>query len=295
MADSVSSFGLAYYGDAVAEGSMAVRDLAPALLALGEVYTRANAILNGDRSSVTLNFRATNRGSFDVLLALAIVSGPLLNFLSGQLVTSAANLKELILGSDGLFAAIKQLRGQDIKPPKEPQAGINIEINNSTININLPPEVIRLYSDREIRRLTKAVVAPTLLPGIDRMAVTEDDQEVQSITKEDAGYFDEALTDGTIINETVTKQVLQLIKADYVGGKWRLHNGTNKLNYAIEDPVFASEVRTGARRTGAGDYIIGQVRTVQRIDAAGELHNEHSLIKVDEYRTTPPIGQVKLL
>ena len=55
--DSISEFGMAFDGDALAENTMEVRDLAPSLFAFGELFTRANTILNGEYLSVSLKVR----------------------------------------------------------------------------------------------------------------------------------------------------------------------------------------------------------------------------------------------
>jgi hypothetical protein len=56
MADG--GFLVAYDGPEVAGGHMDVADLAPALLGIGEACREANAILNGDRATVSVRIRA---------------------------------------------------------------------------------------------------------------------------------------------------------------------------------------------------------------------------------------------
>lgn len=283
-----SVFSVGFHGEAVASGAMPVRDLAPSLLALGELHTRANALLNGEQSSVDLNFRATQRASFDVVLALTMTVGPMLPMLTGTAVTSAANLITLISGVNGLFGTIKRLRGATVAP------GITINIHDSTLNIG--PQVRTILEDREIRRLAKDVVAPVQRPGIERVAFVQRSEETQSVSKQEAEWFDDALADTQIVNETITpRQVLRVVAPNYEGGKWRLHNGSQTLFYAIEDPLFAKAITTpGGRRTGAGDYVIGQVRTIQRVELSGAIKNEYTILKVEEYRETPPSAQGRL-
>ena len=59
---SSSSFRIAFEGEPFAEGEIDVNDLAPALLALGDVIQAANRALNGDRADARLKIRATNEG-----------------------------------------------------------------------------------------------------------------------------------------------------------------------------------------------------------------------------------------
>ncbi len=50
----VVDFSVAYEGSSLDNHAMEVRDLAPALLALGQSVDRANTLLNGERASVSL-------------------------------------------------------------------------------------------------------------------------------------------------------------------------------------------------------------------------------------------------
>lgn len=66
-----------------------------ALLALEQALARANSILNGPRTSTTLEIRATRGGSFDVALEFKQVFDSATQVFSGDFFSSAANLKEL--------------------------------------------------------------------------------------------------------------------------------------------------------------------------------------------------------
>ena len=68
---SKTKFSIAYDGPALHDGAMDVRDLAPALLAVGQLFDAANNILNSDHTKVSVNVTATGDGSFEVFLELA--------------------------------------------------------------------------------------------------------------------------------------------------------------------------------------------------------------------------------
>jgi len=71
MSDELSraSTTIAYNGPALAEGLMDVRDLAPALLAIGRMCQAANKSLNGDGIEVNAYVRSDMKaGSFTVTL-----------------------------------------------------------------------------------------------------------------------------------------------------------------------------------------------------------------------------------
>ena len=95
ITDYQVEFTVFYEGPAFAQHTMEVRDLAPALIALGQAFDRANNLLNGDRASISLSIRATRPGSFEMVLFLEQVIAGAGGILTGDFFTSAANLTEL--------------------------------------------------------------------------------------------------------------------------------------------------------------------------------------------------------
>lgn len=63
-----TGFSVVVDGPTLADGQMSVRDLAPALLALGELFAEASVIAYPAREPVALNIKATDKGSFDANL-----------------------------------------------------------------------------------------------------------------------------------------------------------------------------------------------------------------------------------
>jgi len=61
---------LVFDGSGVEKGEIDVQDLAPALLALGDLIQSANNVINGDRAKISVCVRATAEGSFEVDLSI---------------------------------------------------------------------------------------------------------------------------------------------------------------------------------------------------------------------------------
>lgn len=154
---SQTSFSIAYDGPAVESGAMDVRDLAPALLAVGQLFDAANAVLNGQRATVGVNVQATTQGSFEVVLDVVQSMGSqLVSVFSGDAVTAALQLKELVIwgGSAGVGGGViwlvKKLRGErPQKVEKIDEDSVRIIHRGETIIV--PLKLLRLYDDLIVR------------------------------------------------------------------------------------------------------------------------------------------------
>ena len=109
---------MVYDGPALADGSMNVRDLAPAMMAVGGFFESANRISNGGRASISVNVRATSAGSFHIIFEVIqnVEAAGVLEADIGEFLTTANALKALLLGGAGLGGGIvwliKWLRGR---------------------------------------------------------------------------------------------------------------------------------------------------------------------------------------
>lgn len=65
-----AAFEVAFDGASLRDGENDVRNLAPALVTLGDVVEAANRALNGVRADARLKMKATRQGSFEAPLAV---------------------------------------------------------------------------------------------------------------------------------------------------------------------------------------------------------------------------------
>jgi hypothetical protein len=143
---------------------MDVRDLAPALLALGHVIEASSRAINGPDHPVRVEAVATGIGSFQVGIDVVL---PYWDQLRSLLVSddtdAALKLVEIIglvttvAGSGGLIALLRRLRGKPITSAGRHPTGDGIVVrfpadDGSETSIVVSSEVLRLYQEVAVQR-----------------------------------------------------------------------------------------------------------------------------------------------
>jgi hypothetical protein len=122
-----TEFAVVYDGPALVDGQMPVRDLAPALLALGDLFAEASVVLHPDLEPPALNIKATDHGSFDVQMVLQ--GGDLWDHIrklfTSPDVNAIDNLRDLVIGpaAVGLFAFMRWLKRRRITREQPLESG----------------------------------------------------------------------------------------------------------------------------------------------------------------------------
>jgi hypothetical protein len=279
-------FKVSYDGNALREHRMDVRDLAPALLSLGQLFDEANRVLNGEKIFVNLQIKAQEAGSFEILLHLQqSFAGQISHFLTGDFVTSVLNLKELVLGGgvgSGLLWLIRKLKGG--KPTKitDLKNGM-VRIEYAGESFDVPVKLLRLYQDISVRKATEEILKPLYREGIDVFQVKDNTKVIETIKKEDINYFilpeleDEKLLVSE--NEAAYSIIALAFKDD---NKWRLYDGNSTINVTITDENFQKRVDQNIISFSKGDILRCKVRTTQWRTQNG-LKTEYEVFEVTEH------------
>lgn len=297
---SHANFHIVYDGPALTGNEMDVRELAPALLALGEVLEQANATINQDKAKIALRVKASFRtGCFGIDFSVVqSLTDQVISLFKEKPVDSAVTLLNLLGftasgGAYGLVKLVKWLKNRQIKEvilldngkARVVVDGDCFETEQRTI------ELLRNYLLR--RALEQAITKPLEHPGIDTVALT-DGQEASFVVieKQERHYFIAPKEDEEQLVDDVSEIALQLVSVSFKGdNKWRFSTGDAPFYATISDTAFLNRVNSGMESFRAGDILIAKLRKKQY--RSGEsIRSEHDVEEVMEHITGP--SQLKL-
>jgi hypothetical protein len=295
---SKASFNVLYDGPALANSEMDVRELAPALLALGELLEEANSVINDGRAQISVQVKATFKtGCFGIELdVLQTLLQHAHSLFSNDAVSNAKELLEwiglvednvgkLAAGAGGLLWLIKKIRGRRINQV--------VLLDNGKVKIVLDEEsleteekVLKLYRQFRVRRALEAVLKPLESDGIDTFAVTDLKQSKRfiEITKAERSYFKTPEPESEPLSDDEFDVNLQIVSISFQdGNKWRFNDGASVFYADMLDEVFTAQVAASAASFTKGDILKVRLRRVQSL--SGEtFKTEYTVLKVLEHR-----------
>ncbi|MGF1659242.1 MAG: hypothetical protein ACFCUS_07415 [Rubrimonas sp.] len=295
---SNAAFSIAFEGKAFEDGDIDIRDLAPALLALGDIIQSANKALNGERADARLKVRATREGSFEALLSLDVRwITDLLDAVAAQpeRMTAAKDIVDLVFKAGtgaggatiGVIQAPKYIRGKKPEKVEHNPSGVSITVNNTTIN--LENKAFQLLQDHTTRESVQNFGKKTLsIPGLNHVKIETNDHKVPlHISNNDATALRIPEPEEVEIETNIShaKLWLRLITAQFEDGyKWRFSDGgERRFTAEMEDKDFLSPVLRGDVTMSANDTLLCLIREEQEI-RGGSLAKIIYIEKVLEYR-----------
>lgn len=296
---SHTTFHILYDGPALSEHRMEVRDLAPALLALGVMLEEANSVLNGDHARLSVSVKGSFKtGSFGIDLNVGqTVVSQVIDFFNNSHITGAVNLLTLlgfaVTTRKGLLGLVKWVRNRKIR---------RVEILNTDIarvfiddeHLDVEQDVIKLYQHHKLRKaLEDVIVKPLDQEGIETFAVKVGESETfVEISKTERSWFISPEPDDTPLDETVFERNLQLVNVAFRDdNKWRFSDGVSTFYAAILDQNFLSRVQQNQISFSRNDIL--RVRLNMRQWLHGEdMKTDYEVLEVIEHRRAA--SQLKL-
>jgi hypothetical protein len=265
-----------------------VRELAPALLALGELFRVAGSEVYPDLPTPTLEIKATEKGSFDVHLIVNASNAwqQVMNILNAEGPTALATLEALIFGTSGVgmgvYKFVQHVRRRKIKKlegTSNPDI-MKVVLDDGT-TLEAPAGTIKIYRNPAARKAVRDSVAPAKRQGIEKVEFHPESQDLEPMTIE-SGEVDDFdlptdLEDDELVNDT-REAVVSVIKTDFGDGRWKVNDGTATFGVEMEDQGFKERIDHG-EPFRKGDLLRARIQTIQ-FTKDGKLQSEHHLVEV---------------
>ncbi len=295
---------------------MDVNELAPSLLALGDLVRASNTHLNGDRAEVSVRVRSDfKKGSFEVALLLDhnLLEQAKQLLLPGGATVGGAALVAFLFGKEaakkgaiGVVESVldlwKKVHGEKPKETIEDSAkGITIFVLGDGSQVNVNPVTATLYGSSEVRKAMAGIVGPVSTDGINLLEIKRGEKTINQVRKTDLPAVP-GTTEGTTtrdagkIQSSTREAVLRVSRANFEKGKWGFSDGAASFSADITDEVFRRGL--DAREIGfyKGDTLRVVLTVTQNISKEGQpLGTNYEIEKVLAHTHAPRQAKIPVM
>lgn len=311
-------------GPALQDKLIDVRDLAPSLIALGDLCVAANKSINGDKSEVKVMISAEpDQSSFVIDIYFYLEAIEAARTLLGAGFGAASTLKEilewidllapyvkkgggLLVGGGGLIGLYKLLNGKEVigEPTRSEIEGspgaVNLTIGNNTgtQNISVHPTVFMLAQDPAVVDALNRFVEPIAADnGIESVSFIAPNRETRKLARGDVDlntlcgpiYDESDDTDETTVN-TVDKWCKLISPVfDENAEKWRFEISGVRHYVDISDTEIALQAEA---RGGVGFEDMYKLRLVETdiTNARGKSKVTYKAVEQLDFKGTAKQG-----
>lgn len=292
MAD-MSDFRITYDGPALEMSEMDVRELAPALLAIGDLLSASTQALCGDKIKPQVNVKGSFKtGSFgiDFVLATDLITR-VRDIFASDAATAIANAGAILAalgfaadrGYRGLLHVLKWLRGRKIQRVETREETAILHVEDDQLEIEIA--VLTLLRDMAVREATERMLEPLSRDGITVFYAGTDESVSATITSDEAAWFSAPQAQDELLVDETRKMAFSIVSLAFKeDNKWRLHDGNSTISAAISDADFQHKVDTNQVNFAKGDVLVCDVRVRQWQSSSG-AKTEYEVVRVIEHRT----------
>ena len=299
---STSKIRIAYQGPALRDGTMAVEDLAPSLIALAGAFEHANKALYGRDAKVRVLVRADFRpGSFEVSLSVVQTwAAQVFGFFYGNTGSGIANLIE-IMGfaksaafgpTNSVLGVLRRIRGRPSKilaTSEEGDVTLGIEGDQFVVK----KDVHKILQDPSVVKEIYRAMSPIRSDGVESFEIRDAEivdgasgpSTLDVIERQDLAAFSppvlqdssKTTADETVFSRTMLLTVVSPSFKD--GNKWKFTDGEGTINADIKDEAFIAKVEARELSFAKGDVLRCEVTTRQSLSGVS-IKTEHEIFRV---------------
>jgi len=286
-------FRIKYDGEALADHSIEINDLAPALIAVSDLIQEANSMANRGDSTISVKVKATETGCFQIWIQTAQMT-------SDDLVKMLASDKSIALGMllfyigfvggpeklTGLIGLIKRLCGK--APKKITQTGENeLEIETESGSVTISKLEWEMYKNPKIRQAAYNIIKPVEKAGVETVEFIDGDKTPSKITKSDAKYFVPPAEMEETLQESIREVYVNVVQMWFKDGyKWKFSEGEGEWNAEIKDQKFIERLLKDEISIHARDFLKVRVKQTQ-YTVGSTVKSDYEIIEVMEIKQTP--------
>ena len=287
-----------YDGPALASHSMEVTELAPALLAIGELCKIANRKFNGNRAAVKVLVNTNldqNCFEFNLILVQTIFEHAK-SLITNDNVASAKEIIEWlgiivpIAGAPwGLFKFVNFLRNRKINSKKLiNKDGINvmqISVEGENNIVNVYPQTAELLENPQTVKNVQKIVKPLASDGYETVEFEYKDGSVEQVSKEEAKEILEMHSYRTMESIEKSPQI-SIEKSPQV----------LEVCITVHSPVYQKDIKNWKFKLFENHATIDISETdiaEKAIARGGALVNDRYKVKLEITQTITPSGRTK--
>lgn len=280
-----------YAGAALESSSMDVRQLAPSLLALADLFVVAHERIGAPLElPPTLEVTAQRDGSLlvDMWLAWAEQRQTLVGIMSSDGASAAANTAELAaVVIAGLRWIVKrdQVGSEHAVEPIAPNQ-IRVKWSDGT-EIEAPAAARQLIESMDFRRTSGRVFEPLRQQGVEEIDLRSRNRHA-IIRREDLRAFNAPPEDPNLISDNTRVVTIRVETLGMnPGNKWRVNDGLGSVWVSVNDLDFVDKMVSGEERFAPSDVLVVEMRDRQYRNGGSGFMMERSIERVLEHRITP--------
>lgn len=291
---SFASFQVVYDGPILQNNEMDVYDLAPALLAFGQLMEETGSVLYGEKFRITVQVKASFKtGCFGIEMIAAAKNQFLDLFGNSSAAALATCLGLLGLNArnagESILDFIIWLKNRKITSTEKIIDSNNIRVFVDNEHFVIEEQALVLLRNKKIREaFEKIITKPLSREGIDTFAITHVgsvDDKIFLVNKQDSIYFSVPNIEDESLNEYESIVSLQIINACFQdGNKWKFTDGVQSFYADIDDQKFVEQVNGNEISFAKDDILKVRLHHTQWLTEKG-IKSEYSIAEVLEHRS----------